>query len=874
MLASMNKFLVSIFCLSVGCTCDATAADDISDDPYRLNPAVQPRNQQLEMTLDPRELQYSGTTRFALDVTEEVDSILLHAQDMTITGASFGKKGAMASVEFEQLEHALLKISTGSTIAAGEYELHIAFEDDFNTDSVSMYRVEENGRYHVFSQMEASEAREAFPCFDEPAYKIPWNMTLTVPVEMMAVSNTPIERTRTSGAMKELVFAESAPMPSYLIAIAVGEFETVDIPGMSVPGRVVTTLGKDNLTGLAVESTPKLLAGLESYFDTKYPYQKLDLIATPEFWYGAMENPGAIIYVDTALLIDPDNVDAIRFRSIVGTNSHELAHQWFGDVVTMDWWVDLWLNESFASWMGDKIVEQVYPELDIAKSRMSSMFKTMDRDAQPASRPIRAPRVSTDNFLNDIGPAYSKGRIVINMFEKAVGEDKFRTGILEYMKRHQWGNATAVDFSKAIGIEADFDVPKAFASFMNQPGIPLVDVELLDDGRLAISQRRFVQAHDELSDLQWTIPLTIRYGIDGKEYRQSLLLDDVKQVVKLDHPGDIEWIYPNADQGGYYRWGLAPHQLQAVVNNAQQVLSPMERMGLVSNLTAMLNANTIDADEYLVALSSFSSERDPYVLNLVIDQLEVVRDALVSSDHQSEFAGMVKGLLAPALQSVGTDVTANESNAVTTIRPRLLEWLIREGRDETLIEEFSARAEQFLAGETTLHSSLVPPALVAAAISGNAETYEQFKRRFENAKTPTERGQMLVGLAQFESEEILLDLQHYSLSRSVRPKEIMSFREQLTKRPGPRDVVLDFALSNFTTFQQRLPGNGLATLPAVARSCSMASAEKATVFFADPDHQVSGTLRILDTTTAAIESCAALRERELENANRHFSSLQ
>jgi len=851
----------------------ANAADtDPAHDPYRLNPAVQPLRQQLEMVLDPRELRYTGATLIAVEVTENVDSILLHAQDMTITGVSFGKKGALADAQFEQLEHALLEISTMSTITPGQYELQISFKDDFNTDSVSMYRVEEKGRFHIFSQMEASEAREAFPCFDEPAYKIPWHMTLTVPEYMTAVSNTPIENTRIDGESKQLVFAESAPMPSYLIAIAVGEFETVDIPGMSVPGRVVTTLGKTALTGLAVDSTPKLLAGLEDYFDTRYPYQKLDLVATPEFWYGAMENPGAIVYLDRAILIDPDNADATRFRSIVGTNSHELAHQWFGDVVTMDWWVDLWLNESFASWMGDKIVERTYPELDIAKSRMPAMFKTMDRDAQSASRPIRAPRVSTDNFLNDIRPAYSKGRVVINMFEKAIGEEEFRAGILKYMERHQWGNATAMDFSKAIGLEADFDVPKAFTSFMHQPGVPLIDLEILEDGRLAVSQRRFVNAGEELPDLQWTIPVLVRYGIGGETYTQKVVLDNRQQVVEFEQSGDVEWLYPNADQGGYYRWGLPPQLLQPVIEQAQDLLSPMERMGLVSNLSAMLNANTIGADDYLAALSSFSTERDPYVLDVIIDQLEVVRDALVSDEHKGEFAVMLSHLLGPALQSIGTTVVESESNAVTTIRPRLLEWLIRDTRDNDLINEFSQRADTYLSDQPTLHASLVPPALLAAAISGDESTYERFKHRFENPRTPTERVQMLVGLTNFESMDILIDLQEYSVGESVRPKEIMTFREQLTKRPEPRQLVLEFALSNYRTFKDKLPGNGLATLPSVAKSCSLESATKAAEFFNDPDHQVSGTSRILDITTTAIRSCAALRQRELENANRYFSS--
>jgi len=864
--------LASAF-LSLSIAGNGIANAATTNDPYRLDDAVQPLLQQLEMTLDPNQLRYVGDTLITLDIREEVDSIRLHAQDLTIISARFGPTGAPAAAEFEYLEHALLRISTGSAIAPGQYELQIEFEDDFNTDSVSMYRVEENDRYHVFSQMEASEAREAFPCFDEPAYKIPWQMTLTVPTDMMAVTNTPIEDTVDLGDMKKVVFAESAPMPSYLVAIAVGDFESVEIPGMSIPGRVVTTRGKSSLTELAVESTPKLLAGLEDYFDTQYPYRKLDLIATPEFWYGAMENPGAIVYLDRAILIDPDNADATRFRSIVGTNSHELAHQWFGDVVTMDWWVDLWLNESFASWMGDKIVAQTYPQLDIEKSRMSAMFKTMQLDSRPSSRPIRAPRASTDNFLNDIGPAYSKGRVVINMFEKAIGEDKFRAGILEYMQRHQWSNASAIDFADAIGLEAEFDVPKAFASFMHQPGIPLVEVEVLDDNRLAISQRRFANAEVELAALQWTIPLTIKYAVDGKAHTQKMVLDDLREVIELEHGGNLQWIYPNAGQGGYFRWKLPSRLLPPLLEHAQELLSPMERMGLVSNLTAMLNADNIDADEYLALLATFSTERDPYVLDIVIDQLVLVRDALVSADQKRNFAKMVNRLLGPALASMGTDPADGESNAVTTIRPRLLKWMMRDGRDRSTIDEFSRRADAFLAGSSNLHSSLVPAALSAAAIDGDAKTYGRFKNRFENATTPTERAQLLVGLAGFEATEILVDLQSYSVGEAVRPREIMTVREELIKRPEPRELVLNYMLGNYAAFQDRLPGNGLAVLPSFAKGCSISSVESAVEFFSKPDHQVSGTLRILDKTTAATRSCAALREREIDNADRYFRTI-
>ena len=841
-------------------------------DPYRLNPAVQPLKQRLEMTIDPNRPDYVGSTHIVLEVREAVESVVLHAQVITILGATFGPEGVPSIAAFEQLEQSMLHISTGSTIEPGEYELHIDFEDNFNTDSVSMYRVEENDRYHVITQLEASEAREAFPCFDEPAYKFPWQVTLTVPSDMMAISNTPIESTVEHDTMKTVVFSETAPIPSYLIAIAVGEFEAVEIPGMSIPGRVVTTPGKSNLTKLAVESTPKLVAGLENYFDSTYPYQKLDLIATPEFWYGAMENPGAIVYIDRALLIDMENVDPVRYRSIIGTNSHELAHQWFGDVVTMEWWVDLWLNESFASWMGDKIVAETYPQLDIEKSRMSTMFKTMNQDAGPSARPIRAPRKATDNFLNDIGPAYSKGRVVINMFEKAIGAENFRAGVLEYMRRHQWGNASAIDFADAIGTHADWDVAKAFASFIQQPGIPLINIEVLDDNRLSISQQRFSNAGIELPELQWTIPIAIKYSVNGEIHTQTLILDSPSATVELQHHGDVDWIYPNAQQGGYFRWKLPTKMLQPLVDNVQQLLTPMERMGLVSNITATLYAGELPANQYLAALASISAERDPYVLDIIVDQLSIIKNALVSDAHKSGFARFIGNLLGPAVESLGLDPVDGESNAVTTIRPYLLGQLIRDARDEAITREFAKRGAAYLAGDLDLHASLISTALLATAINGDLETYATFKSRFENSTEANARGRFLAALTYFDLPEVLVDLQAYSISDAVRPSEMLSVRSLLLAQPENRDPVLNYALANYETFKARLPGNGLARLPSVARSCSLKSIERAKEFFGNPDHQVPGTLRVLDKVVTSAQTCVTLRARELRNADKYFES--
>jgi hypothetical protein len=299
----------------------------------------------------------------------------------------------------------------------------------------------------------------------------------------------------------------------------------------------------------------------------------------------------------------------------------------------------------------------------------------------------------------------------------------------------------------------------------------------------------------------------------------------------------------------------------------------MERMGLVSNLTATLYAGELPANEYLAALASFSAERDPYVLDIVVDQLAVIKDALVSDTQKSSFAAFIGKLLGPAIESLGLDPVDGESNAVTTIRPKLLQKLIRDARNQTIITEFTKRGEAYLAGDLDLHASLISTALLATAITGDLETYATFKARFESATEPNARSRFLAALTYFDMPEVLADLQAYSISDAVRPSEMLSVRRLLLAQPENREPILDYALANYATFKARLPGNGLAGLPSVARSCSLKSIERAKEFFNNADHQVSGTLRVLDNVTASSQTCVTLRSRELQNADKYFESL-
>jgi aminopeptidase N len=397
---------------AAGAAAETAAA---AGDPYRLTSAVRPLAQQLTLRIDPARPDYSGKTTMDIEILRPTRLVRLHAEDMQIDSVTLGQGEETVGVTSRQAEHGLLQLEAETELAPGRYTLAIGFTNDFNTDGVGIHRNELDGRHYIFSQFEAVDAREAFPCFDEPGFKIPWQLTISTPEDQLAITNTPEASAQTASGWTTTEFAATPPLPSYLIAVAVGPFETVPIPGMSVPGRVVVPEGRSALTKFAVETTPPLLAFLEEYFGEPYPFSKLDLIATVGAFSGAMEHPGAITYSDFFLLLDA-NASARQRQMLLRVTAHELAHQWFGNLVTMQWWDDLWLNESFADWMADKTVAAVYPDTDHGSAELRTLFRIMDADASPATEPIRRTFRATDNFEDGVFLAYFKGKAVLGMF--------------------------------------------------------------------------------------------------------------------------------------------------------------------------------------------------------------------------------------------------------------------------------------------------------------------------------------------------------------------------------------------------------------------------------------------------------------------------
>ena len=838
-------------------------------DPYRLLTTAAPIAQQLALTLDPDEKAYSGQTRITVSLFEDASEIRLHAEDIQIDALQLTQAGKQFVVTHRSGEHGLLFVESAEPLAAGDYELDIEFSNDFNKDGDSINRAEMDGRYYVFSQFEAISARQGFPCFDEPGFKFPWQLTLTVPDGQMAITNTPELSSTVENGMRTTVFDTTPALPSYLIAVAAGPFETVPIDGMSIPGRVVVPLGKTSLAAWAVETTPPLLASLEEYFGEPYPFKKLDLIATGQAFSGAMEHPGAITYSDFYLLLD-ETASQDQIRTLAKITAHELAHQWFGNLVTMQWWDDLWLNESFADWMGDKTIETVYPEYAYDLSALPTLFQVMDGDMRSTTRPIQHRFKSTDNFSDGIYLAYYKGKAVLGMFEAAVGPDVFRDGVVGYIRKFSRKNATADDLWESINSGADFDLAAGLKSFIGQAGMPLITVSSLGEGRYEFSQSQLVSDAEPDADQIWTIPLKYRYKASDGLKSGTLVLDKKSAVVELG--ADVAWVLPNADQSGYYRWLVPVDMLPKLGADATDHLNVRERMGLVSNLWSLLSTEEISGADFLAALSGLSSDTDPSVISAMLGQLNNVRQTFITPELRPQFATYVQAALVPSLDRIGAQPIPDESVEQASMRPQLLIWLADYGRYEEA-QAFSAELTRaYLAGDIPA-SELVDIALRIEARRGGMELYEQIRERLESADSPGDRVRLVDAIGSFRDPEVVLKVLDYMLSGNLRANDLANVGRRLAGHPDNNTLLLEWLMSHDLEMRELVPAESMARIPDMLGVCSPENLPTIIEFYGAPERSSPGIEEELKDVEAEVMECWNLRQREIGSVATYLDSL-
>src|SRR5262249_29872611 len=578
--------------------------------------------------------------------------------------------------------------------------------------------------------------------------------------------------------------------------------------------------GASALAADAAKAAPKLLASLERYFGRPYPYAKLDLIAAPEFLFGAMENAGAIVFADRALLIDPATAGPEQRIGVYSVMAHEMAHQWFGDLVTMKWWDDLWLNESFATWMADKVMDEVYPEDRLGVNALFGVQRAFTTDSRPSTRAMRGKIEGNLTLGGTAGELdYNKGGAGLRMFEGWVGPEKFRAGVLDYLKAHEWGNAEGRDLWQAIGKQSGEDIDGAMASFLDQAGVPLVTLEPAGGGKVRLSQRRFLTLVESATPPPlWRIPVTLRYPVGEKLRTLRVWIARADTVADLGTAALPAWVTPNANATGYYRWQVPDGMRDMLVGAARGALSERERMDVIFNLTAQLRAGAERGDRHLQMIAALAGDPEPEVLRADMETLDETRIALTTSGSSAAFAAWVRATFDPALRRLGLAPRPGELPGASTSRALLLRLLGDAGGSAPVLAYAESLSRGYRNSPASVPPSLVDLGIVLGARRGDRAMFEDYRRRFETAALPNDRSLYLAGLGSFRDSKLRAEALDYTLKGPLRPQETLvipaAMSEDGLALANPRagggmfsDEMMKWTLAHWDELVAKMPPN-------------------------------------------------------------------
>ena len=837
----------------------------------RLPEGVRPLGYTATLTLDPAQPTFQGVLDIELSVDQATDVVWLHAHHLTVKEASLSAGGQSVPVTPKQGERDFLGFVAERPLPPGPARLHLVYEGPLSErELIGAFRTQEAGVWYAFTQFEPLGARRVFPCFDEPGFKVPWQLTLNVPAGNAAVTNTPLEGeppTATQG-MTTWRFGRTQPLPSYLIALGVGPFDFVDAKpsgSKAVRTRIITPRGRGAEAVYAARETPDILRRLEDYFGIPYPYEKLDVMAVP-LMGGAMEHPGLVTFNAESLLSKPEKDSADRQRDFYGTQVHELAHQWFGNLVTMAWWDDLWLNEAFASWMTPRIVETAQPSWDAAVERVRFRSYALGADSMVSSRRIRQPIVTEDDALNAFdGITYGKGSAVLAMTESWLGPEVFQRGVRRHLRAHAHGNATAKDFLDALSAEAGKDVSGVLGSFLDQGGAPLITARLDCSGKppvLKLSQRRFLPTGSS-GDAQrtWKVPLCVRYGTGRADARACTVLERETAELPLPEASACPaWWVPNADGAGYYRTALDAQELGRLLTTHRERLSREERVTLLSDVRALVSAGSMPAADALGLLPGLAGEKDRQVFSTSLELANLLRPLLISEKSREARVRFLRDTYGARARALGFTPRANEDEDTRLLRPVLLSLAGTDGGDPKIVAEARTRVERWLKDGQGLSPELEDTALDIAAAHGDAALHAKLVAALGTETERYKRRQILFALSAFRQPELVRQNLELLLAPTSDLRELSILFFSRGGDEKTRDVVFSFVKEHYDALASRLPEERLPMLMNVnAGYCDPVHRQEFASFFTERMARVPGGPHELAQALERLDLCIAFK---------------
>src|SRR5262245_10387411 len=785
--------------------------------PYRLPITVIPGHYEIKLAPDLSTATFAGEEKVLIQIVEPVRQIIVNAAELEFQAVSIkGPDGKVVRGNAAlDIENEQATFDFPATLNPGRWELQIAFSGILNDKLHGFYRStykDPNGREKTLAstQFESTDARRAFPCWDEPAIKAVFQVTLVVDQALTAISNARVLReTPLPGTgKKEVVFADSIKMSTYLVAFIVGEFEGTD-PVMvgNAPLRVWAVPGKGHLAKFAQEIGAFSLAFFSRYYGIAYPGDKLDLIAIPDFASGAMENLGAITFRETALLVDEGKATRAELERVADVVSHENAHMWFGDLVTMNWWNGLWLNEAFATFMEMLAVDAWKPEWRRWDSFTVSRAAAMQVDGLKSTRPIEFPveRPEEAAGMFDV-LTYEKGASVLRMLEQYLGADRFRDGIRLYLRSHEYANAETTDLWDALEDSTKEPVRALMDSWIFQPGYPLISVER-QTGGLILSQRifRYLQNGDN-PDRKFHVPVFLRACTKQGTVNKIVLLTD--QEVRIQLPEDFDWGVANGGGHGFYRVRYSPELMTAVKREFQSSLLAVERFNLVNDTWATTLAGLTSLTDYLDLIELFRDETDLNVWTTVIISSHPLHRTLDETQEQL-LRERIRAVFNPALERLSWSPKEGETELQRQLRGDLINALGTVGEDIGCQERVRQLYAQYEKDPGSVERNLVPALVSIVAHIGRGADYEKFYSRFKNAQTPQEETRYLFALGAFRQPDLIDRTLKMTLSGEVRTQNAPYLMRGILLIKAAREKAWSFMKEHWNDMLNKYPDNSI-----------------------------------------------------------------
>jgi len=822
-----------------------------------------PERYRIALRIDPKADRFSGHVEIDVRFLKAQRALFLHGLGLNISGVTVKlKSGQNFAAHYDQVDGSgVARLIFVDPVPAGEATLIFDYDAPFGRSLDGLYKVVDRGDAYAFTQFEATSARRAFPCFDEPGFKTPFDVTVIAPRGLRIIGNTQIIAAAPAAhGMVDTVFATTKPLPTYLLALAVGPLDVVD-GGVVPPNqyrakplhiRGVTARGNGRRLAYALALTPRIVNALESYFRIGYPFPKLDILAVPDFAAGAMENAGAVTFRERLLLIDPDSPIEQK-RSSLAVQAHELAHQWFGDLVTPAWWDDIWLNESFADWMEYKAAAAVLPEMNFETDTLRGGVDVMDLDELPSARQIHQPIRNLDDLGNAFDTiTYDKGAAVLRMFESYVGPEAWQRAVHAYLAKFAYGNATAHDFIGTIAAAtARPELVAAFDDFIDRAGVPDLHVAGgCGPSALSLTQTAYAPVGFTAPARFWHVPVCVAQG----DARTCRMMDAAKLTLPLDTCSAS--LLPNADGAGYYRFALDDAGWQQAIQGAA-TLAPAEQITLMANVFAAVRANQAPAHDAFDIVKMLAPTARWDVLKSMQQRLSDLRQSLVPGDLPA-YREFVSGLFAARWRKAGLTAKARETPSDALLRQYLATLLVTEARDASTIAELSDAMRESLAGKKPMALELRAEAMRAALVADPAFA-DELVARFEATDEEFVRRDIVYAFAGSDNAAAIDKLLALAPTK-FRIGELRYLTEYMAKEPAARTELWRYEKANFDVLAKRLTLRGMGRMAEVLQqACDAGSRADADAFLGPKVPSMYGAARRLAHTDERIARCIAFR---------------